>query len=249
MTEENQLAVMTEEITPQPELQVANGKGKPPPDAKALRTEAVGALLSGAYAGASTLKLKPNEVKDLTEPFPDDAIEIRPFDGIIYISHMLLRERLWKVFGPTEVAEICRERFMRPDSNEIAVDLVLMVRGKFVAEGVGTAKYYPNNAKGSFGDTVESAWSEALRRCAKKLGVGTAVWRPDYVRRWIADNAVEKAGKWYRKDDPRIASAPKAKGREYTLTPEKPVSEFQKMKAVVQAVGEPETDESTGIPF
>ena len=43
---------------------VANGK--PPPDAKALRTEAVGALLSGAYAGASTLKLKPNEVKKLT---------------------------------------------------------------------------------------------------------------------------------------------------------------------------------------
>jgi hypothetical protein len=92
-----------------------------------------------------------------------------------------------------------------------------------------------------------------LRRCAKKLGVGTAVWRPDYVRRWIADNAVEKGGKWYRKDDPRIASAPKAKGREYTLKDkdserftDKPVSEFQKMKAAVQAV--PETDEE-GVPF
>jgi hypothetical protein len=243
MTEENQLAVMTEEITPQPELQVANGKGKPPPDAKALRTEAVGALLSGAYAGASTLKLKPNEVKDLTEPFPDDAIEIRPFDGIIYISHMLLRERLWKVFGPTEVAEICRERFMRPDSNEIAVDLVLMARGKFLAEGVGTAKYYPNNAKGSFGDTVESAWSEALRRCAKKIGLGTQVWRPQFVREWLANNAVQQGGKWIRKD---AAVTQRKTGREYTLKDEKPVSEFAKMKAAVQAV--PETDEE-GVPF
>jgi hypothetical protein len=222
--------------------EVANGK--PLPDAKALRTEAVGALLSGAYAGASTLKLKPNEVKDLTEPFPDDAIEIRPFDGIIYISHMLLRERLWKVFGPTEVAEICRERFMRPDSNEIAVDLVLMARGKFLAEGVGTAKYFPNNPKGSFGDTVEAAWSEALRRCCKKLGVGTQVWRPQFVREWLANNAVQQGGKWIRKD----AAVPQRKtGRDYTLKDEKPVSEFAKMKAAVQAVPD-EVDES-GVPF
>ena len=53
---------------------------------------------------------------------------------------MALRERLWEVFGPGQVAEICRERFMRPDTNEVAVDLVLMIRGVFVAEGVGTAK-------------------------------------------------------------------------------------------------------------
>jgi hypothetical protein len=228
----------------QPELSVANNK--PPSDAKSLRTEAVGALLSGAYAGASTLKLKPNEIKDLTEPFPDDAIEIRPFDGIIFISHMLLRERLWKVFGPTEVAEICRERFMRPDSNEIAVDLVLMVRGKFIAEGVGTAKYFPNNAKGSFGDTVEAAWSEALRRCCKKFGVGTQVWRPAWVREWLANNAVQYQGKWQRKDNPAAAGPPARKTRDYTLKDDKPPSEFQKMKAAVQAV--PEVDEN-GVPF
>ena len=30
-----------------------------------------------------------------------------------------------------------------------------MARGKFLAEGVGTAKYFPNNPKGSFGDTVD----------------------------------------------------------------------------------------------
>ena len=203
MDEHNELMTLPEpnggKVVVQPEP-----NGKPPADAKQLRTEAVGALLSGAYAGASTLKLKPNEIKDLTEPFPDDAIEIRPFDGIIYISHMLLRERLWKVFGPTEVAEICRERFIRSDSNEIAVDLVLMARGKFLAEGVGTAKYFPNNPKGSFGDTVESAWSEALRRCAKKIGLGTQVWRPQYVRDWLANNAVQQGGKWMRKDDPRL---------------------------------------------
>ncbi len=189
-------------------------------DAKQLRTEHVGKLLDHAYQSASNLKLKDGESKKLREDFPDTAIEIRPHDGIIYISHMTLRERLWEVFGCGHVAEICRERFMRADANEIAVDLVLMIRGAFVAEGVGSAKYFPNNPKMTFGDVVESAWSEAIRRCCKKFGVGTQVWRPDFVRRWIADNAVQFQGKWYRKDDPRSGdrvSPPARKKREYDL--------------------------------
>jgi hypothetical protein len=192
------------------------------------------------------LKLKPNEVQQLTKPFPDECVEIRPFDGIIYISHMLLRQRLWEVFGPTEVAEICRERAMRPDTNEIMVDLVLMARGKFLAEAIGTAKWFPNNPKQSFGDAIESAWSEALRRCCKRIWVGTDVWKPDFVRRWLAENAVEFQGKWRRKD---ATPGPPAKTREYTLKEEKPVSEFAKMKAAIQGAGQPEVDEDTGIPF
>jgi hypothetical protein len=194
--------------------------------------------------GASTLKLKAEESKKLLEDFPDSAVEIRPFDGIVYISHMMLRERLWEVFGPGQVAEICRERFMRSDSNEIAVDLVLMIRGTFVAEGVGTAKYIANNPKTNFGDTVESAWSEALRRCCKKFGVGTQVWRPGYVREWLEKNAVQQGGKWVRKDS--MAVTPARKTKEYVLKDEKPASEFQKMKAAVAAT--PEDDDET-VPF
>ena len=202
-----ELVTTTDQITPQPELQVANGKPGPPADAKQLRTEAVGALLSGAYAGASTLKLKPDEAKKLTADFPDDEIEIRP-DGLIFIPHMALRDRLAEVFGPLSVAEICRERMIRTDSDEIAVDLVLMIRGVFAAEGIGTAKYYKNNAKTNFGDVVESAWSEALRRCAKKISCGVQVWRPNFVRRWLADNAVQQNGRWYKKEN-----LPKEEGR------------------------------------
>jgi hypothetical protein len=201
--------------------------------------------LDSAYQGASTLKLKPNEIKDLIEPFPDEEVEIRNFDGIIYISHMLLRERLWKVFGPTEVAEICRERMVRTDTNEIAVDLVLMARGKFLAEAIGTAKWYPNNPKTSFGDVIESAWSEALRRCCKRIYCGTQVWRPAYIREWLEKNAVQFQGKWYRKDDPRSGNPVTAarKTKEYTL---KEPSEFQKMKAAVAAA--PEEDDDS-VPF
>src|SRR5215510_7186773 len=70
----------------------------PPPDAKALRTSHVGTLLGEAYKGASTLKINKQEQKDLRADFPDEAVEIRPHDGIIYIGHMSLLERLWDVF-------------------------------------------------------------------------------------------------------------------------------------------------------
>ncbi len=217
-----------------PEPPKTNG---PPPDAKALRTEHVGKLLGEAYMGASTLKLKPDEIKKLTADFPDDVIEIRP-DGLIFVPHMALRDRLSEVFGPLSVAEICRERMIRTESDEIAVDLVLMIRGVFAAEAIGTAKYYKNNPKTSFGDVVESAWSEALRRCAKKISCGTAVWRPDYVRRWLADNAVQQNGRWYKKETLPKEETPR-KARDYQL---KEPSAFQKAKAAVAAVPE-ENDE------
>jgi hypothetical protein len=206
-------------------MQTAANVGQPPPDAKALRIGHIGKLLGLAYEGASTLKLNKQEDKELRADFPDESVEIRPHDGIIYIGHMALRERLWSVFGPTSVAEICRERFIRADTNEVAVDLVLMIRGVFIAEGVGTAKYYPNNPKASFGDTVEAAWSDAIRRCCKKCGVGTQVWRPQYVRDWLTKYAVQRDGKWFRRRPEEMSAepAPKRKSKEYTLKGSEPI--------------------------
>lgn len=223
MSEDTETLTGTNELAKvdRPDTATAPIQPASPPDAKALRTGHIGKLLGIAYEGASTLKLNKQEQKDLRADFPDEAVEIRPHDGIIYISHMALRERLWDVFGPTNVAEICRERFIRSDTNEVAVDLVLMIRGVFIAEGVGTAKYYPNNPKASFGDTVEAAWSDAIRRCCKKFGVGTQVWRPQYVRDWLAKYAGQgREGKWFRRRPSTTEGEPVSKGkksREYTL--------------------------------
>jgi hypothetical protein len=202
------------------------------PDAKQLRIEHIGKLLAAAYQSASTLKLTKDESKQLREEFPDDAIETRPHDGIIYISHMALRERLWNVFGPGHVAEICRERMMRTDTNEIAVDLVLLIRGVAVAEGIGTAKYYANNPKLSFGDTVESAWSEALRRCCKKFGVGTQVWRPAFIRDFKDKHATKRQDK-----------------REEKIVLEKVPKKTGPMSGKLQEILDRPADETDDIPF
>jgi hypothetical protein len=197
-----------------------------PADAKTLRIEHVGALLAEAYKGASKLKMSKDELKELIADFPDEVVELRPHDGIIYIPHMILRERLWAVFGPNQVAEICRERSIRNDTSEIAVDLVLLIRGIAVAEAIGTAKYYSKNPNANFGDCVESAWSDALRRCCKRFGVGTQVWRPQYIRAWQEKNA-EKMAK------------SRGKGRSYTMRE----NSFQKAKREMKPEsGEPSQD-------
>src|SRR5262245_44494511 len=98
-TESNQV-VLAEAKTPEP---VTTNHEKL--DAKQLRVEHIAKILEQAYLKPS-LKLKPDEVKKLREDFPDEAIEIRPHDGIIYLSHMALRERLLDVFGPGQVREI-----------------------------------------------------------------------------------------------------------------------------------------------
>ena len=195
---------VTETITlsPPQAAELTPTNGRPPADAKQLRVEHVGKLLEGAYARASQLKLKKEEWKALTADFPDEAIETR-FDGLLYLPHMVLRRRIWSVIEPGEVAEICRERMMRADTQEIAIDLVLLIRGCFAAEAIGTAKYYPSNPKGSFSDTIESAWSEALRRCCKRLNIGCQVWEPAFIREF-QERQKTKAGK---------------SGRKYTLKP------------------------------
>src|SRR5215831_1683611 len=193
----NEMETTSEELAkvdtaPTPPTPQSPVSGQPPPDAKTMRTSHIGQLLGEAYKGASTLKINKQEQKDLRADFPDEA------------------------------AEIVRERFIRSDTNEVAVDLVLMIRGVFIAEGVGTAKYYPNNPKASFGDTVEAAWSDAIRRCCKKFGVGTQVWRPQYVRDWLAQYAGQRDGKYFRRRPEAGAPAkPKSKtSREYTLKSE-----------------------------
>jgi hypothetical protein len=188
--------------------------------------------LEKAYAGASTLKLKKEEWEQLRAEFPDEAIEVRNESGrsMYYIEHMELRERVNSVFHPGEVSEIVRSHRVRSDTNEVLVDLVLVVRGHFVAEAVATVRYFPNSPKANFGDSIESAQSEAYRRCCKHWGIGCQTWRSSWRKGY------EERQKANQSTAPR-------KTREYTL---KEPSEFQKVKA--RATAEPEVDED-GVPF
>jgi len=166
--------------------------------AQQARVHEVTDTLAPAYARASTLELTDMEIAALLSHFPDNAVEIRPHDGLIYIPHIHISNRLNQVLKPGRWATICRRHWM--EGATMYGEYVLVVRGCFVGESIGGHPYQPNNPKTNFSDALESTRAEALRRiCGKTLGVGSQVWDPSYARNWVQQHAYKHDGKWAKK--------------------------------------------------
>ncbi len=163
-------------------------------DAAQQRTDAIGGLLAGAYAKASTLKLSDSDCEKLTAEFPDEAVRkgAKGDETLLYIEHAYMRDRLNQVFGPGRWSLVQRRLWgedFRTKQNELATRLyaecVLLVKGCYVGEAIGAMVYYPNNPKSDYSEASEGAQSEALRRiCAKSLGIGIQVYKKDWCEGW-----------------------------------------------------------------
>jgi hypothetical protein len=168
------------------------------------RIESVSRTLDAAYAKASTLALTAEEQEILMREFPDEAFRTGASgkDGLIYIEHAYLRDRLCEAFGLGQWALITRSRWPEEFTTKgrdnkpglpgvrIYVEAVLLIRGCFVAEAVGDMAYYPHNDSTNYGDAVEGAKSAALRRCVKELGVGLQQWKKGFAEGWMHRNGV-----------------------------------------------------------
>lgn len=181
------------------------------------RVESVAAALDAAYKNASNLKLTPEEAKALEEDFPDEAFRrgAGGDDRLIYIEHAYLRQRLNKVLGIGAATPIRRrewaEEFTYWKDNvqkkgvRVYVDLALLVRGCLVGEAIGDAIYYPDNAKTTYSDALESAKSNAFRRCCKELGVGLQAWMKGWCEGWEQRNGRNASR---TRQEPRTTSRP-----------------------------------------
>lgn len=173
----------------------------PPPEKitpAQARVEAVADALKSAYAQASQLKLTQEEAAALAADFPDDAFRLGAGGdpNLIYIEHAYLRMRLNTVLGIGSAVPIRRrewaEEFQyykdgsRKTGVRVYVDMVLIVRGCVVGEAIGDAVYYPDNAKTNYSDALESAKSNAFRRCCKEFGVGLQAWLKGWGEGWKA---------------------------------------------------------------
>lgn len=184
--------------------------GMTKPTAQELRVVEVNEALLPAYQKASTLELTDEEINALMERFPDSSVEIRPHDGLIYIPHIFISDRLNKVFKPGRWALMRRREWFDQGSNTMFGEYVLLIRGCFVGESVGGHPFQPNNPKVNYSDTLESTAAEALRRIAgKRLSCGSQVWEPEYARQWVAKYAEQRSGKWCKKAVSQAAAASK----------------------------------------
>lgn len=169
-----------------------------PTTAAQAKIDAIAALTNTAYARASELKLTAEESAALQADFPDEAFRTGAAgkENLIYLEHAVLRERLNQVLGLGQWAVIPRARWAEDfdywdkesriyqKASRVYVEAMFLVRGCFVTETIGDQVYYPKNQSMNYGDAVEAATSEALRRCAKAFGVGLQAWRKDFQEGW-----------------------------------------------------------------
>lgn len=201
----------TNDTIEEPNLALA--RPEPPEPAPGInnRTNEVNQALLPAYQKASALELTEAEGKALMEPFQDHEVEIRPHDGLLYIPHIAISDRLCQIFGPGKWCMVKRREWI--EGNRIYGEWVLLIRGCFVGESIGCMDYHPGNAKMNYSDALEGTRGECIRRIAgKELGCGAQVWRPAYTRQWQAKYAVNVKGRWERRlvdyTAPREATPP-----------------------------------------
>lgn len=176
------------------------------------RVDSVAKMLDAAYQRASTLELTPEESAKLLADFPDDEVSTGAAGdkGLLYIEHMSIRRRLLAVFGPGRWALVTRrlwtENYVTSKGDaavRVYAETVLLIRGCYVGEAIGAGSYFPHNPKQNYSDAAEAGESEALRRCAKKLGVGLQVWNKAWCDAWKKRNANGP-----RRDEPEQPAAP-----------------------------------------
>lgn len=171
------------------------------------RVESVAHALDAAYSRASLLQLNADEAKALEADFPDEAFRLGAGGDpeLIYIEHAYLRRRLNQVLGVGASTPVKRRDWAETfrywkvidkrsnkgeyrDAVRIYAEIVLVVRGCFVSEAIGDAVYYPDNSKTNYSDAMESAKSNAFRRCCKEFGIGLQAWMKDWVEGWKQRN-------------------------------------------------------------
>lgn len=203
--------------------------------------------------GLVELKLTPEEEQILNEPVDPRRVLIKPTKAATpYLPHAEYTRWFNRAFGRLGWALVpCSTAAQIGHS--IQCSYLMYVHGKPVAFAVGEQEYHPDNKEQTYGDALESTNASALRRLAKRMGVGLELWDRDWLDRWIADNAVlvkvEKNFKdggewrtrdemvWRRKDGPPLyneVNKPRAAGKGdvqeqagYNVQANEPITEAQ----------------------
>lgn len=140
------------------------------------------------FQGASQLVLSEKESKALRAEFPAEAYDILP-SGECYVSHVHVRRRLNDALGIGQWALV-------PVSNPIVnggtvvSNHYLYVRGHFVRAVYGEAEYVESNKRMSYATALEAAYSNAVTRACKELGIASECWDKRWTEQWKRANAV-----------------------------------------------------------
>lgn len=141
------------------------------------------------FRGISEIDITEKEREILEAPADEDDIDIRP-DGLIYLSHMRIRERFSKAFGPGKWS-LMPVSPIRIKDNLAVRDWVMFIKGKFFSYAIGEAAYNPKNKMMTWGDVLETMKSNALSRLAKDIPIAPELWSRRYVYQFQQKHCVK----------------------------------------------------------
>ena len=126
------------------------------------------------------------QLRELSRPFPDSLIKQKPGKfAASYVEHSVISQRLLEVVGPHDFA--VEKIVTNPDGVVVGCTATLTVeidgRRVSVTEVGDVERPGDNN-----GSALKSAASDAIKRCAMRLGVGLHLWSQDnyYLDRALA---------------------------------------------------------------
>lgn len=115
-----------------------------------------------------------DKLVDLARPFPDKYIE-DDGRGNAYVAHHIVTQRLIHIFGTPPRIELLREIY--DEQTLTGVVMRLTVPGFEPIEEVGEAD---NPQAKTNGARLKSAASDAIKRCAMRLGLGLHLWAQEH---------------------------------------------------------------------
>ena len=128
------------------------------------------------------------QLYELSRPFPQSLIKQKPGSKFqaSYVEHSVISQRLLEVVGPYTFT--VDKLITNPDGQVSGcfATLECMVDGDFVTiTEIGDVEHPGANN----GSSAKAASSDALKRCAMRLGVGLHLWSQD---NYYLDKALEK---------------------------------------------------------
>ncbi|HEY7823679.1 MAG TPA: Rad52/Rad22 family DNA repair protein, partial [Acidimicrobiia bacterium] len=128
-----------------------------------------------------------SQLYELSRPFPAGLVKQKPGKfAASYVEHSVISQRLLEVVGPHDFA--IDRVVTNPDGvvSGCTATLTVEVDGRRVAvTEVGDVEHPGANN----GANLKNAASDALKRCAMRLGVGLHLWSQD---NYYLDKALEK---------------------------------------------------------
>lgn len=189
----------------------APGESFMPGAPAALTTVTPMALEQVQLGGAGLVELKLTDAEEMVLAKPVDLGEMRMKPtGQPYLSHPTYTRWFNQAFGrlgwmllPADAPATTPRGVIMP--------FYLLIHGHAVAKAWGEQDYFETNRDQSYGDALEACFASALRRLAKRLGVGLELWDKPWLEQYVREHCIkvkcssEKRGVsyvWRRKIDP-----------------------------------------------